>query len=148
MASHLGGRASIDAWTGAPGESARDIPYRDNVGMRDRYLVADETDQEDIGRRQRIPGAVLEGRKTPNDSHPTSPVNERTARDQEFTRDRAVREKSRNNSSSDGRKPQRLCKKCGEALTGQFVRALDGAFHLDCFRCKVRQRSSVYRHRD
>jgi hypothetical protein len=31
----------------------------------------------------------------------------------------------------------RACKKCGEPLTGQFVRALDGTFHLDCFRCRV-----------
>lgn len=32
----------------------------------------------------------------------------------------------------------RICKKCGEPLTGQFVRALDGTFHLDCFKCRVR----------
>lgn len=31
----------------------------------------------------------------------------------------------------------RMCKKCGEPLTGQFVRALDGTFHLDCFKCRV-----------
>jgi len=31
----------------------------------------------------------------------------------------------------------RTCKKCGEPLTGQFVRALDGTFHLDCFKCRV-----------
>jgi hypothetical protein len=31
----------------------------------------------------------------------------------------------------------RTCKKCGESLTGQFVRALDGTFHLDCFKCRV-----------
>ncbi|KAK3934794.1 hypothetical protein QBC46DRAFT_70117 [Diplogelasinospora grovesii] len=30
----------------------------------------------------------------------------------------------------------RVCKKCGESLTGQFVRALDGTFHLDCFKCR------------
>ncbi|KAK0733887.1 hypothetical protein B0T26DRAFT_736701 [Lasiosphaeria miniovina] len=30
----------------------------------------------------------------------------------------------------------RTCKKCGEPLTGQFVRALDGTFHLDCFKCR------------
>ncbi|KAK4158139.1 hypothetical protein C8A00DRAFT_28850 [Chaetomidium leptoderma] len=30
----------------------------------------------------------------------------------------------------------RACKKCGEPLTGQFVRALDGTFHLDCFKCR------------
>lgn len=35
----------------------------------------------------------------------------------------------------------RICKKCGEPLTGQFVRALEGTFHLDCFRCRV---SPVY----
>lgn len=42
----------------------------------------------------------------------------------------------------NGRPPsgsQRLCKKCGEPLTGQFVRALDGTFHLDCFKCRVCQ---------
>jgi hypothetical protein len=33
----------------------------------------------------------------------------------------------------------RMCKKCGEPLTGQFVRALGGTFHLDCFRCRVRE---------
>lgn len=32
----------------------------------------------------------------------------------------------------------RICKKCGESLTGQFVRALGGTFHLDCFLCRVR----------
>jgi hypothetical protein len=40
----------------------------------------------------------------------------------------------------NGRGPSgqvRLCKKCGEPLTGQFVRALDGTFHLDCFKCRV-----------
>lgn len=31
----------------------------------------------------------------------------------------------------------RVCKKCGLQLTGQFVRALDGTFHLDCFKCRV-----------
>ncbi|KAM0426281.1 hypothetical protein ACHAPT_008321 [Fusarium lateritium] len=27
------------------------------------------------------------------------------------------------------------CKKCSQNVTGQFVRALDGVWHLDCFRC-------------
>lgn len=39
-----------------------------------------------------------------------------------------------------GRTPSgniRLCKKCGEPLTGQFVRALGGTFHLECFKCRV-----------
>ncbi|OTA96987.1 hypothetical protein M434DRAFT_66672 [Hypoxylon sp. CO27-5] len=43
---------------------------------------------------------------------------------------------------SQGRAPRtasgqlRVCAKCGESLTGQFVRALEGTYHLDCFRCR------------
>lgn len=29
------------------------------------------------------------------------------------------------------------CNKCGDPLTGQFVRALGGTFHLECFKCNV-----------
>lgn len=37
------------------------------------------------------------------------------------------------------RKPSssRVCGKCGESLTGQFVRALGDTFHLECFTCFV-----------
>lgn len=44
-----------------------------------------------------------------------------------------TRQRGRNGSGQ-----MRICKKCGEPLTGQFVRALDGTFHLDCFKCRVR----------
>lgn len=47
-------------------------------------------------------------------------------------RDRS-RASGSNGKSSESR--VRQCKKCGEALTGQFVRALGGTFHLDCFKC-------------
>lgn len=30
------------------------------------------------------------------------------------------------------------CAACGLPMTGQFVRALGGVYHLDCFRCAVR----------
>ncbi len=46
----------------------------------------------------------------------------------------------RNRSRGRGRTASgqvRVCQKCGEQLTGQFVRALDGTFHLDCFKCRV-----------
>ncbi|KAI0124681.1 rho-type GTPase-activating protein 1 [Xylariales sp. AK1849] len=45
----------------------------------------------------------------------------------------------RNRSRGRGRTTSgqlRICKKCGEPLAGQFVRALDGTFHLDCFKCR------------
>ncbi|KAL2018862.1 hypothetical protein VTK56DRAFT_287 [Thermocarpiscus australiensis] len=43
---------------------------------------------------------------------------------------------SRQRGSRSASGQVRTCKKCGEALTGQFVRALDGTFHLDCFKCR------------
>jgi hypothetical protein len=47
------------------------------------------------------------------------------------------RNRSRNRSGRTASGQLRICKKCGEPLTGQFVRALGGTFHLDCFRCRV-----------
>jgi hypothetical protein len=47
------------------------------------------------------------------------------------------RERMRTHGARKGSGQLRLCKKCGELLTGQFVRALGGTFHLDCFKCKV-----------
>jgi LIM domain len=37
------------------------------------------------------------------------------------------------------RKPSgsRVCAKCGKSLSGQFVRALDATYHLECFTCHV-----------
>lgn len=32
----------------------------------------------------------------------------------------------------------KMCAKCGEPLSGQFVRALDNTYHLECFTCHVR----------
>lgn len=34
-------------------------------------------------------------------------------------------------------KSTRTCAKCQGPLTGQFVRALGGTYHLDCFKCRV-----------
>ncbi|KAI0486232.1 rho-type GTPase-activating protein 1 [Xylaria cf. heliscus] len=43
------------------------------------------------------------------------------------------RSRARNGRSASG--SLRTCAKCGEPLTGQFVRALDATFHLECFKC-------------
>lgn len=55
-------------------------------------------------------------------------------RDRSTPRDRS-RVNGRPNKSPGG--SSRLCQKCGESLTGQFVRALGGTFHLECFKCEV-----------
>lgn len=54
------------------------------------------------------------------------------------------RSRTRNGRTASGQ--LRICKKCGEPLTGQFVRALGGTFHLDCFRCRVRECCCVCGH--
>ncbi|KAI0972535.1 rho-type GTPase-activating protein 1 [Xylaria arbuscula] len=43
------------------------------------------------------------------------------------------RSRVRNGRSASG--SLRTCAKCTEPLTGQFVRALDATFHLECFKC-------------
>lgn len=48
------------------------------------------------------------------------------------------RNRSRQRSGRSASGQSRLCQACNEPLTGQFVRALDGTFHLDCFKCQVR----------
>ena len=55
-------------------------------------------------------------------------------KDRIITSDMPIRERSRTNGSSG---PKRICDKCGDPLLGQFVRAMGGMFHLECFMCRV-----------
>ena len=137
MGSQLEGRASIDAQSKPTGYETREIRQQDSNGSRGQYTASGGSDLDNIGQRQRGLGPVPEDGNVPEGSLPPPPVNGRSSRDQEGSRDLPLREKPRTNNSSEGRKTQRVCKKCGELLTGQFVRALEGTFHLDCFRCQV-----------
>ncbi|GKT83412.1 rho-type GTPase-activating protein 1 [Colletotrichum tofieldiae] len=80
------------------------------------------------------------GRRTPDNSYRTqqpsrSPGPRTPGRDGDSRRSgERSRSNGRGGRSASGQ--QRICKKCGEPLTGQFVRALDGTFHLDCFKCR------------
>lgn len=69
-----------------------------------------------------------------------SPAGSAGGRDRETdpTKTSGERNGSRTRSARTASGQLRLCKKCNEPLTGQFVRALGGTFHLDCFRCRVR----------
>ena len=49
----------------------------------------------------------------------------------------AERPRGASRKHSGAVKEQRMCGKCGTHLTGQFVRALGGTFHLECFTCHV-----------
>jgi hypothetical protein len=46
------------------------------------------------------------------------------------------------------RGPTAYCGVCGQVVTGQFVRAMQKVFHLDCFRCKVGGYVSLADHQD
>ena len=56
---------------------------------------------------------------------------------------RSMTDPVQNDQQAQPPKPKRsgkICAKCGEGLTGQFVRALGGTYHLECFTCHVRAR--------
>ena len=105
--------------------------------------------QEDPSRQRFMaPPPAPADTRSPNGSLSHSPVDGRNGRSKDVTQDLPVRERSRNNGTPGAGKSAhsgpRLCKKCGETLTGQFVRALGGTFHLDCFRCRVSNHSRPF----
>ncbi|KAL9130741.1 MAG: hypothetical protein Q9217_001137 [Psora testacea] len=60
----------------------------------------------------------------------------RNGQDRNHTQNLPTRERSRTNGASNGKSGLRVCKKCDQSLTGQFVRALGGTYHLECFLCR------------
>jgi hypothetical protein len=55
-------------------------------------------------------------------------------------RPRTASGKEKTHIHGDHRRPSnstRTCGKCGGSLTGQFVRALENTYHLECFTCNV-----------
>ncbi|PKS10588.1 hypothetical protein jhhlp_002342 [Lomentospora prolificans] len=69
----------------------------------------------------------------PNANNPGTPGRGWDMDDRQLAdRNNAPRQKSSRSASGQ----VRICEKCGLQLTGQFVRALDGTYHLDCFKCR------------
>lgn len=66
-------------------------------------------------------------------SHPQEGVD----RPGEASSEQQLAERPRGNRKPSAVKEQRTCGKCGNHLTGQFVRALGGTYHLECFTCHV-----------
>lgn len=129
-----------------PGEGAYNGRggYRQQQNSEDsRYMHPGRTNGYDQGNATKSrfmgPPSGPGGTPSPNGSLPHSPVDGRNGRSRDMTQDLPVRERSRTNGGPGGKSSGtlRLCKKCNGQLTGQFVRALEGTFHLDCFRCRV-----------
>lgn len=91
-----------------------------DITMQDQHLPRPNNPDR---RMNASPANSASGREGPLREGNRRPSNERT--------------RSRTRTGRTGSGSLRLCKKCGEPLTGQFVRALGGTFHLDCFRCRV-----------
>lgn len=94
-----------------------------------------------VQRQRSIGGPGTGSDRNPNGNMPGSSGDGRDARNLDTTQNMPIRERSRTNGASGGRSgnnSQRICKKCDQSLTGQFVRALGGTYHLECFLCRVR----------
>ena len=149
MSSQPEGRPSVDRWEG---------PYASSGGPRQQNYNSHATSQyppEANGRgssdaqRQRFIGSGPGSNPVGNGQMPPPSVDSRNGRPRDMTQNLPIRDLSRSNSTPGdvpaGTPPaapvtksaKRLCKKCGEPLTGQFVRALGGTFHLECFLCRV-----------
>lgn len=84
------------------------------------------------------------------ESNNSSPRDPSTPRDAAGYWDRSTpRDRTRPNGRPVTKSPggsSRICKKCGEPLTGQFVRALLSTYHLECFKCEVSFHRYFYMH--
>ena len=138
-----GGRPSTDHRSGEGGLGLRGNSTQQMLDPASQHAPDSANGFEPgDGLRQRFPGrAASEGNST-SGSLPPSPVDGRSGRTTDNAQNLPFRDRSQTRSNggagtklSNGNR--RVCKKCGESLTGQFVRALGGTFHLDCFRCRV-----------
>ena len=144
------GRPSTDRRPGDTGYNNRG-PYRQQSSEDNQDTQPQRTNgygQADTPKQRFMAPPIATGDpRSPNGSLPHTPVEGRNDRSRDRTQELPVRERSRPNGAPGG-KPSgalRICKKCGEPLTGQFVRALGGTFHLDCFRCRVGKSSPLLR---
>jgi RhoGAP domain/LIM domain len=112
-------------------------PYGDHhTGGTTRYTIGASNNQSEQ------PGAISrQSYSKPNGNTPEQHYDSdtRQSTDSRTGRKRSIGNQNTSDRSRSGGKSStgnvRICKKCGEALTGQFVRALGGTYHLDCFKC-------------
>ena len=136
------GRPSTDRRAGDGAYGNRGSPWQQNNESGNQQKGTNGHMASDAS-QQRFMGSAAGDEQTLKGSLPPSPVDGREGRDRnrDNTMDLPLRERSRTNGHSGSQSTggtMRFCNKCNEPLTGQFVRALEGTFHLQCFRCQVR----------
>ncbi|KYK55428.1 hypothetical protein DCS_07391 [Drechmeria coniospora] len=120
-----------DHGNGPPGDRSRgDLPTGDQAGSDAGH--AGDRNWQNGGRK--TPDSLYRLRPTTSGSAVTSSAP--AGWQDEPPRKSAERNRSKQRSRRTASGQIRICKKCDEPLTGQFVRALDGTFHLDCFKCR------------
>ena len=136
MNPQAGDRAATNAQMGGGTYDPRDLQQQDTPPIAPTNQPLHEGSKVPRQRKE-DPTEEQDNQATRN---PTlSPVGERKGQDPDSSVDLAIRKKPRTDGGAGTKTAtSRKCKKCGESLTGQFVRALGGTFHLDCFKCRVR----------
>ncbi|RCI07905.1 hypothetical protein L249_5780 [Ophiocordyceps polyrhachis-furcata BCC 54312] len=107
-------------------------PDRDDTSFVERLRADDRVMDFGTGDWVRPNG----GTKTPDSLKPPASGALLTRPDDTPPRQSDERNRSRQRNGRNASGQSRICTKCGEPLTGQFVRALEGTFHLDCFKCR------------
>lgn len=127
-------------------------PHSEGGPSGDGRNYAGHAHPEDSRRYQSDRDVVMQDQPLPRPNGPfatenrltASPAGSASGRDGS-TEEKTSGERNRSRTRRNGSGQLRICKKCGEHLTGQFVRALGGTFHLDCFRCRVCEDNVVVR---
>jgi LIM domain len=117
---------------------------RQDYGQPGQGTRPNGLNERGLSRPRDVPQAMEQG-GTLNDkalvsteSNKSRGADEHKMRDLENTRVAGVRDRGRpNGGGRSASSTTKQCKKCGEPLLSQFVRALGATYHLDCFKCKV-----------
>ena len=135
MGSQADPRGFVDSRPGGNFSNTRDLPPQDMVSANQSQYPGGYDYDED--QRQRFLGSIPGDAKLSQASL-QSTDGSRGARDLEGMKDLNIRDNPRTNGGGGGKSSsQRICYACQKPLTGQFVRALETTFHLECFKCRV-----------
>lgn len=118
-----------------------------DIGMQDRFQQPQARYHSDMDIDMQDAPLPMPGAFGPDTRLTASPSGSANGKERDGdSRNSGEGNRSRNRNGRTASGQSRMCKKCGEPLTGQFVRALGGTFHLDCFRCRVGTLATVVFH--
>ncbi|KAL9010151.1 MAG: hypothetical protein Q9173_004884 [Seirophora scorigena] len=136
MSTQPEGRPSTERWRADSSYSNRGAHRQQPFDAKNQETHSTNTSYNTAGPpRSRYAGPGVGDEQLSNGNASDSSVGGRHGRDrdQSVTQNIPVRERSRTNGNPA---PKRVCGRCGEPLLGQFVRAMGGMFHLECFMCR------------